>query len=269
VLAVGAGEAAPLVAEELALDQVRRHGAAVDGKEGLLVAAAEAVDGLRHQLLARARLSEQQHRGVGGRHLRDHVVHALHHGRGPDERPEAAELAQLATQGADLLLQLPSAHDVREHGAHAREVHGLHQVIGSPLAHRLHGRIHAGLARDEHDLGGGSGLEVAEQVETRAVGQVQVDEDDVGHRAADLRTRFLQCMRGLRREPFAPHDLGESQHEVHVVVDEQCVRHHCSVRCRTTWPREGNDSWAFIRSGRGVQEASHGEGTHSRTTPIP
>ena len=46
VLAVGAGEAALLVAEQLALDQVRRDRAAVDRQERPLAAAAQLVHGL-------------------------------------------------------------------------------------------------------------------------------------------------------------------------------------------------------------------------------
>ena len=50
-----AGEGPPLVPEELALDQVRREGSAVDHDEGPLRAGAELVDRVRRQLLARAR----------------------------------------------------------------------------------------------------------------------------------------------------------------------------------------------------------------------
>src|SRR6267142_1190008 len=46
-LPVGAGEGAFLVAEELALDQLRRHRAAVERQEGRLLPPAEIVDGLR------------------------------------------------------------------------------------------------------------------------------------------------------------------------------------------------------------------------------
>ena len=78
VLAVGAGEAAALVAEELALDQGRRDRAAVHGQEGLLAAAAEGVDGLRHHLLARARLAGEEDAGLGAGHAADQVVDLLH-----------------------------------------------------------------------------------------------------------------------------------------------------------------------------------------------
>ncbi len=57
--------------EELRLQQVLRHGAAVDGDEGLVAAGTAFVDGARQQLLAGATLSGDQHARVGaGNHMR-------------------------------------------------------------------------------------------------------------------------------------------------------------------------------------------------------
>ena len=98
---------------------------------------------------------EQHHRGVGGRDLRDQVVHPLHRRRGADQGAEAAELAQLAAQVPDLLLQLAGAHHVGEHALHPRHVDGLDQVVGGALPQRLHRGVDAGLPGDEDDLGRG------------------------------------------------------------------------------------------------------------------
>src|SRR5207253_9294424 len=54
VLAVRAGERPLLVAEELALDQLWRHRAAVERQERRALAPAHLVDGLRGELLAGA-----------------------------------------------------------------------------------------------------------------------------------------------------------------------------------------------------------------------
>ena len=67
VLAVGAGEAAFLVAKELAFNQLRRHRAAVERQERRALPAAHLVDGLRGELLARAALAGEKHGGRGGR----------------------------------------------------------------------------------------------------------------------------------------------------------------------------------------------------------
>ena len=61
----GAGEGALLVAEQDALDQILRDGAAIDGDEGLGFAAAFALDGASDQLLADARFAFDQD-GNGG-----------------------------------------------------------------------------------------------------------------------------------------------------------------------------------------------------------
>jgi len=78
---VGAGEAAALVAKQLALDQVRGDGPAVHGNERLFAAPAQGVDGFRDHLLSRARLAGDENAGVAPGHEADQVVDLLH-GRG-------------------------------------------------------------------------------------------------------------------------------------------------------------------------------------------
>ena len=56
--ALGVGEGAPLVAEELALDQGLADGAAVHDDEGAVLAPALAVERPGGELLARARLAD-------------------------------------------------------------------------------------------------------------------------------------------------------------------------------------------------------------------
>src|SRR3989454_7923637 len=63
----GPGERAPLVAEELALQETRRDGGAIDLDEGSLAAAASVVNGARDQFLPRAGLAEHEHGRVGRR----------------------------------------------------------------------------------------------------------------------------------------------------------------------------------------------------------
>jgi hypothetical protein len=66
------------VAEERRLQQLRRHGAGVDGHEGLVAARRVGVDGLGDNLLARAALALNQNRRPAGRHLRHQVEDAQH-----------------------------------------------------------------------------------------------------------------------------------------------------------------------------------------------
>src|SRR5690606_23157460 len=85
-VAVGAGERAPGVAEQLALHQLRRERAAVEGDEAAVPAAARLVDRARHQLLAGAALAGDQDHRVGGAGAVDDVVDRAHRGRATDER---------------------------------------------------------------------------------------------------------------------------------------------------------------------------------------
>src|SRR5204863_1195424 len=103
---VGAREAALLVAEELALDQRRRNGAAVDAQERPRASAAQEVDRLGRQLLAGAALPGQQHARLGGCHALDQVVDTLHGRRAAHEPAKPPELAQLLAQAPHLGLVL-------------------------------------------------------------------------------------------------------------------------------------------------------------------
>jgi len=67
------GEAAPLVAEQLALGDVRGYRPAVHGEKWLAAAAAERVDRLGDQLLSRPRLAGDEDGRVRRRHAADQV----------------------------------------------------------------------------------------------------------------------------------------------------------------------------------------------------
>src|SRR5712664_3058071 len=110
------GEASPLVAKKLALDKIRRYGAAVHGQEGLAPSAAQLVNGGRDFLLARAALAHEEHRRVSGRDLHHEVVDFLHDLRVSDQAPEPPQLPELAPEGTDLFLQGERARYVGENG---------------------------------------------------------------------------------------------------------------------------------------------------------
>ncbi|MNN22499.1 hypothetical protein D3C81_1358580 [compost metagenome] len=93
----GAGEGPFLVAEQLALQELRRNGAAVDGHEGAGAAGRELVDGAGHHLLAGPGLSQDQHVGVCLCHLADEAAHLL------DPPPLAHQQSQ---QGLALVVHL-------------------------------------------------------------------------------------------------------------------------------------------------------------------
>ena len=73
-----AGEGAGLVAEQFARQHARRQGRTIHLHQQALAARAEHVDGPRHQLLAGARLAEDEDGAVGRRDLRDRPPDGLH-----------------------------------------------------------------------------------------------------------------------------------------------------------------------------------------------
>src|SRR5579862_6416421 len=94
-----AREGAALVAEELALEEARRDGGAVELHERPLAASAELVNGARDQLLPRSGLAVDDDGGVGGRHGLDLVQDLLQRRRLPDDLLEVVV-------GADLVFEI-------------------------------------------------------------------------------------------------------------------------------------------------------------------
>src|SRR5690606_7637177 len=78
MLAVGAGKAALFVAEELALDEIGRNGAAVDGHERLLVPGTCQVNRFGSQFFARAAFAHQEYCRLRGRNLFDMSAEQLY-----------------------------------------------------------------------------------------------------------------------------------------------------------------------------------------------
>jgi hypothetical protein len=68
------------VAEELRLEERLGERRAVDGDEGPARALARVVDGLGDQLLARSRLTVDEHRRIRGRHTPDEIEDLGHPG---------------------------------------------------------------------------------------------------------------------------------------------------------------------------------------------
>ena len=85
LVAVGAGERALDVAEQLAFQQARRQGGAVDLDERLAGPRAVVVDAPGQQFLAGAALAAEQHGGSAGGHLADQLQQLPHRRAGADD----------------------------------------------------------------------------------------------------------------------------------------------------------------------------------------
>ena len=182
VVAVGAGERAPDVAEELVLQQVVRDRRAVDRQERRVGLGPGRVQGAGHQLLARARLARDQHVAARRADLADQGL----------DRPASAALwptrvsrptcACSCRRSAWFSQQEPAiAHQPVDLGEQLLEDHRLHQVVVRPALEGRDGVLDRGVGGDHQDQGLGPDLEQAvEQFEAVGAGQLDVAEGQVG-----------------------------------------------------------------------------------------
>lgn len=78
---------------------------------------------------------------------------------------------------------------------------------------------------DQHDLGIGQHVPVGEQIHPVAVGQLQIEQDDVRLLQGDLAPRVAQAVHHRHGEAFA-HDQGlQGGSRIHIVIDDQGVCH--------------------------------------------
>src|SRR4029077_14090185 len=97
-----AGERAALVAEQLGLDHAALERRAEHGDERRRAARAAGVEHAREQVLAGARLAEQQHGVFGRRRLEDRGFQLADRRGVPDEAPESTIRRKRAALGLDL-----------------------------------------------------------------------------------------------------------------------------------------------------------------------
>ena len=145
LLLPGVGEGAPLVAEQLALQELVRQRRAIDGDEELGRSAARGMDGSRHDLLARSALALDQDGGLARGEPRDRVANLRDRARVPDE---AVRLGGARDAGAP-----PPRRPGERPGHHVVErLHGegLHEKVGRAELHRLDRQAH-GPVRGHHD----------------------------------------------------------------------------------------------------------------------
>ncbi len=147
----GIGEGADLMAEQLALEQRLGQAAAIDRDEVAFAPLAVVVQAARDELLARSGLADDHHVGRGGGKLLHLALQELH-GRGTSEqgRLDAALGRELAPQGQHLGAQHALFHGT---GGHFHQTFGcerlLEEIVGAG-AHRLDGKVHVAVGRDEN-----------------------------------------------------------------------------------------------------------------------
>ena len=82
---LGVGECAAGMAEELTLEQRRRHRGAVDGDERAVLSSAGRVDAAGDELLSRPRLAVHEDARITSGDPGDRLVHATHRAAGAND----------------------------------------------------------------------------------------------------------------------------------------------------------------------------------------
>ncbi len=182
--AIGAGERAALVAEQLRLHQRLGDRAAVEIQQRLVGVRPLRVDRGDHQLLARAGRTDDQDRPIRERRAPHGLAQELHRPRRADQ-PHRRRLAGAArAQLAHLALQALARADLRQQRQHqlvAQVV--LQDVVVGAEAHRHADLGHLVRRGDDDRQRRGLLADLAHQRQTvaiaRVAGQAQVDERDV------------------------------------------------------------------------------------------
>ena len=146
----GSGESTFLVAEQFALQQLRRKGGAVNDDQLLLRPAAQVVQRPGHQLLAGAALAFNQNRGARGRHLLDGFDDRLHHLRLAEDALHGVLALHLLLEGDVLDLQLAAAQGAFDQEIDLIKVQRLGDEVVGAAAHGLHCGVHRAI-RGHHD----------------------------------------------------------------------------------------------------------------------
>ncbi len=141
---IGAGEGAFLVAEELALQQVVGHRGAVDRDHRLVLPVGEVVDRPRHQLLAGAGLTQDQHGGVRRSGDLLDPLEDLLHGHALADELAGPLLALPIHEELDLAPQRGHLDGLAQLKDDLLQLGGLGQKVEGPGVHGGHGALHRG-----------------------------------------------------------------------------------------------------------------------------
>ncbi len=140
--------------EELIGQKLFGERRAVYGQEPLVGPVAQLMDRPSHQLLARARLPQNQDVTVRRGDLLDHPLKRLHLGAPADKGRFRGPFGNLAPQFLNLPAQEPPFQCVADEMADLIELERLGKVIIGAFLHGLHRRGHAGVSGDDDDLRG-------------------------------------------------------------------------------------------------------------------
>src|SRR5439155_732647 len=257
-VALRAGEGAPGVAEELALQEVGRDGGAVERHEEAVAPRAQAVDRARHQLLAGPRLAGQQHGAAGGTDAADEVVDGLHRSRAPDQALERRRLLHPLPQVAILGAVLAHLERLADDQLDRLEVEGLEDVVEGAELHRVDRRLHRSEGgQQDHRYVGVQLAQLGEQLEAGHARHLEVGEDEVDLLGLEAAECLFTALGGHRIDPHAlEQDLQEAPH-LPLVVDHQHLGHRHTSGGRQHDTEGGAPSRRAVHRHRAVVRPDH------------
>ncbi len=176
----GARERAPLVPEELGLEEGFGERRAGHGDEGLVGPVARRVDRPRDHLLAGAALPLDEHRAPQLRDVPYEIEDLVHRRALARHLVERVLLLQLPAEQDVLALQVLDPEDALDEKREFVRVAGLDDVLLRTLLHGLDGRVHRRVGSDDDDRGIGVELpKLAHRLEpVHAGGHLQIHEVD-------------------------------------------------------------------------------------------
>jgi len=138
---------------------------------------------------------------------------------------EVAGLLQVGLQRLDLPLQHRRLHQPGQQAAQVGVVDRLDEIVRRAQAQRLHAGVDAGVARAQHDLRIGRDDRVGHQLHAAAVGQLQVQHQDVGLLQRDLAPRLGNRLRGGDAQALAGDQVAQRTRGLDVVVNDEGMWH--------------------------------------------
>ncbi len=220
-VAVGAGEGAAHVAEQLALEEVGRDGPAVDRHQRVGGAPALVVQRARHQVLAAPRLAVDEHRSRGVGHPQHQRAHLAHRSVLADDRLDGVAARERLAQRPGLVAQAGLGQRAVEEEDQLVHLERLRQVVVRALADRLDGRLHgAERGHDDDRAIGRRRAGAGQQREAVEPGHPQIG-DQRGEVLADAPVRLARVADVHHLEAVVPQLVDERVAERGVVVDDE------------------------------------------------
>ena len=210
------GESAFAVAEKLGLEQLFGNGAAVHRNKRSAGASAAFVHGPGGQLLARARLTVNQHRRHAARHALQCLLERAHH-RG------IAHHALQRTAGRRAHVHIGRGNG-RVHGAaQRRQIDRLAQIVERTCLERGHGIAGTAVGGDDNGFFVPVGLrfQPAQQLQALAIGKAHIGEHERVFPAGQVVARLGNTGRHVDLPSLVHQTQGVELAQIGLVVDDE------------------------------------------------